>query len=149
MSKHIPILLAETIANLNLESNDIVVDCTTNRGGHALEIAKIIGPSGILICLDLDNQALNEAKINLEKNISKDKLPKIYFINDNFRNIIKILENLKIKEIDGLLADLGVSSQEIDISGRGFTFRKDEPLLMTLKDKLNNDDLTAEKILNN
>lgn len=144
---HIPILLKESIESLNLKAGDIAVDATTNRGGHSLEIAKKIGKSGTLICIDLDNEALNEAKIFLEENL-KNNSPKIFYINDNFRNIKNILESLNIKKIDGLFADLGVSSQEIDISGRGFTFQKDEPLLMTLKDKVNDNDLTAKKILN-
>lgn len=144
---HIPILLKESIENLNLKAGDIVIDATTNRGGHSLEIASKIGKSGTLICIDLDNKALSEAKIFLEENL-KNNSPKIFYINDNFRNIKSILESLNIKNIDGLFADLGVSSQEIDISGRGFTFQKDEPLLMTLKDKINDNDLTAKKILN-
>lgn len=148
MSLHIPILLKESISNLNLKVGDIVVDATTNRGGHSLEIAKIVGQKGTLICLDLDNQALSEASIYLEANLKKSELPKIFFINDNFRNLKNILESLEIKKIDGLMADLGVSSQEIDLSGRGFTFQKDEPLLMTLKDKVESNDLTAEKIVN-
>lgn len=145
---HIPILLKESIESLNIKEGHIVVDATVNRGGHSIEIAKKIGKSGVLICIDLDSNALNEAKIFLEKNLKKN-LPKIFYINDNFRNIKETLKNLKIKNIDALFADLGVSSEEIDISGRGFTFQKDEPLLMTLKDKLKKDDITAEKILNN
>lgn len=148
MSGHIPILLKESVTNLDLKVGDIVVDATTNRGGHSLEIAKIVGQKGTLICLDLDNQALKEAKIFLEKELGQN-IPKIFYINDNFRNLKNILESLEIKKIDGLMADLGVSSQEIDISGRGFTFQKDEPLLMTIKDKVDGNDLTAEKILNN
>jgi 16S rRNA (cytosine1402-N4)-methyltransferase len=145
---HLPILLRDTVDVLNLNLGDIVVDATTNRAGHSIELAKKIGKKGILICIDLDSQALDEAKIFLEANLSISIRPKIFYINDNFRNIKNILENLNIKNIDGLIADLGVSSQEIDISGRGFTFQKEEPLLMTLKDKINKDTLSAEKILN-
>ncbi len=148
---HTPILLKESIEYLNLKEGDIVVDATVNRGGHSIEIAKKIGERGILICIDLDNKALSEAKIFLEKNLKDNNFisPKIFYINDNFRNIKSILENLNIKNINALFADLGVSSQEIDISGRGFTFQKNEPLLMTLKDNVDEDTLTAEKILNN
>jgi 16S rRNA (cytosine1402-N4)-methyltransferase len=143
---HIPILLKESVESLNLKIGDTVVDCTTNRAGHSLEIAKKIGKTGTLICVDLDSQALKEAKIFLEKELSKDVKPKIFYVNDNFRNLQSILKG---KRIDGLMADLGVSSQEIDESGRGFTFQKDEPLLMTLADKVSKNTLTAEKILNN
>ncbi|MEN9338563.1 MAG: S-adenosyl-methyltransferase MraW, rRNA (cytosine1402-N4)-methyltransferase [Candidatus Parcubacteria bacterium] len=145
---HIPILLRESLEALNLNKGNTVVDATTNRGGHAIEIAKNIGPTGTLVCIDLDSQALKEAKAFLEKNITKSKLPKIFYINDNFRNIKSVLKDLNIKNIDGLLADLGVSSEEIDDSGRGFTFQKDEPLFMTLSDNINKDTLTAVKIVN-
>lgn len=144
---HIPILLKESIESLNLKVGDIAVDATTNRGGHSLEIASKIGKTGTLICIDLDNEALREAKIFLEKSLGNNS-PKIFYINDNFRNIKSILKSLNIKNVDAIFADLGVSSQEIDISGRGFTFQKDEPLLMTLKDNLEENDLTAFKILN-
>ena len=144
---HIPILLKESIDSLNLKEGDIVVDCTTNRGGHSLEISKRIGKSGNLICLDLDSQALKEAQVFLESEL-KDNSPNIFFVNENFRNIKKVLKDLKFEKIDGLMADLGVSSQEIDESGRGFTFQKNEPLYMTLQDKISEDALTAEKIVN-
>ena len=144
---HIPILLKESIDSLNLKEGDIVVDCTTNRGGHSLEISKRIGKSGNLICLDLDSQALKEAQVFLESEL-KDNSPNIFFVNENFRNIKKVLKDLKFEKIDGLMADLGVSSQEIDESGRGFTFQKNEPLYMTLQDKISEDSLTAEKIVN-
>ncbi|HPX52208.1 MAG TPA: 16S rRNA (cytosine(1402)-N(4))-methyltransferase RsmH [Candidatus Paceibacterota bacterium] len=144
---HIPILLKESIDSLNLKEGDMVVDCTTNRGGHSLEISKRIGKSGNLICLDLDGQALKEAQVFLKSEL-KDNSPNIFFINENFRNIKKVLKDLKFEKIDGLMADLGVSSQEIDESGRGFTFQKNEPLYMTLQDKISEDALTAEKIVN-
>lgn len=144
---HIPILLKESIDSLNLKEGDIVVDCTTNRGGHSLEISKRIGKSGNLICLNLDSQALKEAQVFLESEL-KDNSPNIFFVNENFRNIKKVLKDLKFEKIDGLMADLGVSSQEIDESGRGFTFQKNEPLYMTLQDKISEDSLTAEKIVN-
>lgn len=145
---HIPILLEESVASLNLQAGDLVVDATTNRGGHALEIAKIIGKKGTLICLDLDSQALEEAKIYLEKNLSLELRPKIIYVNDNFRNLTEILKVLKVKALDGLLADLGISSEELEVSRRGFTFQKNEPLLMTLRDKVEENTLTAKKILN-
>lgn len=144
---HIPILLKESVDSLNLEKGDVVVDATTNRGGHSLEIAKRIQKEGVLICLDLDSQALEDAKNFLKKEL-KDNSPKIFFVNDNFRNIKNILRDLNFEKIDGLMADLGVSSQEIDESGRGFTFQKDEPLFMTLQDEIKEEDLTAKKILN-
>lgn len=146
---HIPILLKQSIDSLNLKKGDIVVDATTNRGGHSIEIAKKIGEDGVLICIDLDSKALSEAETFLKNSLDKKVFPKIFYINDNFRNIKNILKNLNIKNIDAIFADLGVSSQEIDESGRGFTFQKDEPLLMTLSDKAQKETLTAKDIVNN
>lgn len=146
---HIPVLLNESIDSLNLKEKDIVVDATVNRAGHSLAIAKKIGKGGTLICIDLDQDALDEAEKFLNKNLNAKDKPKIIFVKDNFRNLEKILEDLKIKSVDGLVADLGVSSQEIDDSGRGFSFQRDEPLLMTLKNPVEKGDLTAEYIVNN
>lgn len=144
---HYPVLLAESIKALNLKEGDTVVDCTVNRAGHSIEIAKAIGQSGTLICFDLDQDALREAEENLKS--LKTPLPKLIFINSNFRNIKDELLKINIQKVDSVLADLGVSSEEIDISGRGFTFQKDEPLLMTLKNPITEEDITAEYIVNN
>ena len=144
---HYPVMLNESISAMNLKPGQTVVDCTVNRGGHSIEIARIIGKSGTLVCFDLDNAALDEAKQNLE--ILGSESPKIYFINSNFRNIEDELNKIGIGKVDAVIADLGVSSEEIDISGRGFTFQKDEPLLMTLKNPITEDDITAEHIVNN
>ncbi len=131
---------------LNIKSDGIYVDCTTNRGGHAIEIAKKLDKNGRLICIDLDAVALSEAKERM--GVVKCHLD---FINDNYRNIVQILKDLNIEKVDGVLADLGISSEELDISGRGFSFMRDEPLYMTFKDEkdINDDTVTAEYILNN
>ncbi len=142
---HIPVLLKETIEGLNLKEGGTYVDATVNRGGHSKEIAKKIGKSGTLICIDLDQSALDEAKTNLEKIKNH---PTFYFVNSNFRHLTSILKSLNIKEVDGIIADLGLSSQELDISGRGFSFKGEEPLLMTFLDKPDEDTLTAKDIVN-
>lgn len=143
---HIPVLLHECIEGLNIKENGIYVDCTTNRGGHSVEIAKLLGTEGILICIDLDQTALSEARTFIEKEVETP--PKIHFIQSNFRNLPSILKDLKISHVDGILADLGVSSQELDESGRGFSFRFDEPLLMTFDAKPEEDVTTAYDIVN-
>jgi len=147
---HIPVMLGETLSELDLKSGLCVVDCTTNRGGHSLEIVKLIGKTGTLICVDLDNSALSEAKKNIESNIDKEKMPTIHFVNDNFSNLDQILKNLDIQKVDRVLADLGLSSQELDVSGRGFSFMRDEPLLMTFKSEKDIDEstLTAKDVIN-
>ena len=142
---HIPVLLQESIEGLRIQAGGIYVDATTNRGGHSIEIAKKIGVNGVLICIDLDQDALTEAREVLEK---IKNVPKIHFIHSNFRHLSAILSDLKIVHVDGILADLGISSQELDDSGRGFTFSKDEPLLMTFESKPEEDMTTAYDIVN-
>jgi 16S rRNA (cytosine1402-N4)-methyltransferase len=145
LGEHIPVMLEETIEGLALNAGDTVVDCTTNRGGHSMEIIKHIGPAGTLVCIDLDEKALEEA----EQRFTKLKnAPKIIYINKNFREIKSILSDLGLHKVDAVVADLGLSSQELDISGRGFSFQKDEPLLMTFSNKVIDDNLTAKDIVN-
>ncbi len=143
---HIPVLLKETIDGLQIKQGGTYVDCTTNRAGHSIEIAKAIGEKGILVCIDLDNEALAQAKEKLDKIKNK---PEIHFVHSNFRNLSSILENLKIESVDGILADLGLSSEELDESGRGFSFRFDEPLKMTFDNEEREDMTTAYEIINN
>ena len=114
--KHISVLKNEAIQGLNINPNGIYVDCTTGGGGHSLEIAKKL-ENGRLICIDKDTDALSSAKIRL-----KDYIDKITFVNDNFANIDNILNALHIDYVDGILADLGVSSYQIDTAERGFSF---------------------------
>lgn len=142
---HIPVLLHESIEGLSIKEDGIYVDCTTNRGGHSVEIARLLNENGTLICIDLDQKALEEAREKIEACKPKAKL---HFINSNFRFLESILKDLKISHVNGILADLGISSQELDDSGRGFTFRFDEPLLMTFNDKPAEDETTAYDIVN-
>lgn len=149
--KHIPIMLTECTEGLDIKPSDIVIDCTVNRGGHSKEFVKKLSKDGILICIDLDSKALKEAEenINLEIQDQKSK-PKIFYINNNFSNLEIILKELRIEKADKIFADFGVSSQEIDVSGRGFSFMRDEPLLMTFKaeENISDDDTTARDIVN-
>ncbi len=142
---HIPVLLHESIEGLAIKEGGMYVDCTTNRGGHSELIAKALGTTGTLICIDLDQDALREAREKIEK---IKNVPKIHFIHSNFRHLTSILADLKISHVDGVLADLGTSSEELDESGRGFSFRFDEPLLMTFDDKPEEDMTTAYDIVN-
>lgn len=143
--EHIPVLLAETMTDLDLQIGDIVVDCTVNRGGHSVEMASRIGEDGTLICIDLDSDALSTAKARLE---SLSAHPKLFFVNDSFRDIQSILKGLEIEKVDKLMADLGLSSQELDVSGRGFSFLRNEPLLMTFASAVTEEMLTAKDIVN-
>src|SRR3989344_194617 len=139
---HITVLLKESTECLNPKQGDVILDATINGGGHSEEILKMIGEKGRLIGIDQDDEVLNKLK---EK--WKDR-KNILLARDNFRNLDKVLESLKIEKINGALFDIGVSSSQIDESGRGFSFQKDEPLLMTMKSGIESDDLTAKEIVN-
>jgi 16S rRNA (cytosine1402-N4)-methyltransferase len=126
---HIPVLFYESISSLQLKPGSIVVDATVNRAGHALEIVKAIGSTGTLIIFDLDKDALDYSKNKLE---SLENAPQIFAFHTNYRNIKSSIESLAgISSVDAIFADFGLSSQELDMSGRGFSFQKDEPLYMT------------------
>ena len=138
--KHISVLKDESISGLNINPDGVYIDCTTGGGGHSLEIAKRLN-KGRLICFDKDTDALSFAKDRL-----KDYLDKITFINDNFANFDSHLEDLGIEKVDGILADLGVSSYQIDTAERGFSFMKDARLDMRMNKEQK---LDAEYIVNN
>lgn len=142
---HIPVLLHESIEGLNLKKGGIYVDCTTNRGGHSSLIAKAIGKAGTLVCIDLDQEALSQAEKKLR---ALKTAPTLHFVNSNFRRLGDILKELDIQKVDGVLADLGLSSEELDESGRGFSFRFDEPLQMTFTAKPDDTHTTAHDIVN-
>lgn len=138
--KHIPVLLNETIDGLNIKSDGIYLDLTLGRGGHSSEILKRL-KSGFLYAVDQDIKAINESRDRL-KAISNN----FELINTNFVNIKSILEEKGIKEVDGILMDLGVSSPQFDEKERGFSYREDAPLDMRM-DQTNNP-LTAKTIVN-
>lgn len=138
--KHISVLKDESISGLNINPEGIYVDCTLGGGGHSLEIAKKL-TSGKLICFDKDTDAIAFATNKL-----KDYKDKITFINSNFLNIDTELDALGIDKVDGILADLGVSSYQIDTAERGFSFMHDGRLDMRM-DK--SQELDAYYIINN
>lgn len=138
--KHISVLKEESIVGLNIKPDGIYIDCTTGGGGHSLEIAKRL-TSGRLICFDKDTDALKKAS-----EVLKEHKNKITFVNDNFANIDDVLEKLDIDAVDGILADLGVSSYQLDEPSRGFSFRADAPLDMRMNKE---QDLDAYKVINN
>lgn len=137
---HISVLKEESIVGLNIKPDGIYVDCTLGGGGHSLEIAKQL-TTGRLICFDKDTDALSFAKTRLN-----DYIDKITFINDNFANISEVLDELKIDKVDGILADLGVSSYQIDTAERGFSFMRDSRLDMRMN---KSQSLDAEYVINN
>ena len=126
MSKHIPVLLNETIEGLNIKPEGIYVDLTLGRGGHSKEVLKRL-TTGRLISFDKDETALEESKQNLAGFSEK-----FTGIHDDFRNFRKDLDELGIDKIDGIMADLGVSSPQFDDISRGFSYKEDARLDMRM-----------------
>lgn len=124
---HTSVLLYECIEALNIRDGYTYVDCTTGGGGHSLEIAKRLGESGRLICFDQDEIAISAAKKRLA-----DYLDKITFINENFQNLERVLRDLKIENLGGILADLGCSSPQFDDPERGFSYMHNARLDMRM-----------------
>lgn len=123
--KHIPVLFEESIESLNIKPDGIYVDCTSGGGGHSTAIAKRLD-SGRLIAIDRDPQAIATLKERLAP------FECVTLVHDNFFNIKSILASLGIEKVDGILADLGVSSHQLDEPSRGFSFHYDAPLDMRM-----------------
>jgi 16S rRNA (cytosine1402-N4)-methyltransferase len=140
---HIPVLKDESLDGLNIQKGDVIVDGTLGGGGHTFEIIKRFGQDVKIIGLDLDV----DAKVRTESLIG-DTSNNFIFKNSGFQDIDKVLEDLKIEKVDKILLDLGISSFQLEVAGRGFSFLKDEPLLMTMKKDPKDEDLTAKDIVN-
>jgi 16S rRNA (cytosine1402-N4)-methyltransferase len=119
---HIPVLLHETIASLQIKPEGIYVDCTFGGGGHSRMILQQLGPQGKLIAFDQDADA--------KKNLPNDE--RVLFVPQNFRHLKRFLKMHDIEKVDGILADLGVSSHQFDEPDRGFSYRFDAALDMRM-----------------
>ena len=133
---HNPVLLEESVNGLDIKKNGIYVDATFGGGGHSIEILNRLGPKGKLIAFDQDRDVL--------KNIVEDS--RFLFLNENFKNIKRFLKFYGFKLVDGIIADFGVSSHQINSSGRGFSFRFDGPLDMRMNQDKN---VSSKDIVNN
>lgn len=138
--KHKSVLLNEVVETLQINPDGIYVDGTLGGAGHSLEICKRLN-SGKLVGIDQDVDALEASKAKLEE--FKDK---VILINNNFKNIKKILSDNNIQKVDGILLDIGVSSYQLDQVERGFSYQQDAPLDMRMDKSA---ELTADYIINN
>ena len=140
MEKHISVLLEETIDSLNLKESSVIVDCTLGYGGHSSYILSRI-KQGFLFAFDQDSEAIRH---------STDRLKKIgtnfTIIKSNFSNLKEELEKLDVKEVDGFLFDLGVSSPQLDEDERGFSYHNDAKLDMRMD---RDNPISAYDIVNN
>ena len=134
-SYHVPVLFSEVIEGLNIKTDGTYVDCTFGGGGHSRGILKMLGKEGRLIAFDQDADAAN--------NLPEDE--RVKFIPQNFRHLQRFLKLYKIGQVDGVLADLGVSSHQFDEGDRGFSIRFDGPLDMRMDQR---EGLTAADVIN-
>ena len=124
--KHVPIMLSQVIDGLNIKPNGIYFDGTIGGAGHSKEILKRLD-TGLLIGCDKDKEALFVSETRLSQISSNFTL-----VHNDYKNFAKILKMLKIKKVDGILLDLGVSSYQLDNAERGFSYRFDAPLDMRM-----------------
>ena len=125
---HIPVLLQEVVDGLDLHLGDIVVDGTAGGGGHSEAILARIGERGTLITIDQDADAIARVKTRLAPLDSGN----VIYVHGNFRDIETILAENSITKVNKILVDLGYSSYQMDTSGRGFSFMRNEPLSMQM-----------------
>ncbi|WP_207802039.1 16S rRNA (cytosine(1402)-N(4))-methyltransferase RsmH [Flavobacterium aquariorum] len=135
MEYHNPVLLHASVDGLNIKPDGVYVDVTFGGGGHSKEILSRLGPNGKLFAFDQDEDALANA-------IPDERFT---LINENFRFIKRFLRFYGIKEVDGILGDLGVSSHQFDVPERGFSTRFDADLDMRMSQK---NDLNAYRVVN-
>ncbi len=127
--KHETVLLHETVDGLDIKPNGVYVDCTLGGAGHAQYLLDQLGPQGHLYAFDQDMTAINNAKLKLADYVEKGQ---VTFIHQNFRHLKQALEELGIDQVDGIYYDLGVSSPQVDVAERGFSYGQEARLDMRM-----------------
>jgi 16S rRNA (cytosine1402-N4)-methyltransferase len=140
---HASVLLQEAIDGLDIKKGDTFLDCTLGGGGHSASVCERFGKTVTIIGLDIDRDAIARSIKRLEGLGCT-----LAATESNFRHIGTALQSLGIKQVDRILFDLGLSSYQIEESGRGFSFQKNEPLLMSMKKDVDEGDLSAYEIVN-
>lgn len=135
---HISVLLEESVNALDIKPDGIYVDCTAGGGGHSAEVLKKLGENGRMVLFDRDPDAIE----TVTNRFKDDK--RVTIIHSNFSEIKKVLSEMNINGVDGIIADLGVSSHQLDTAERGFSFHYDAPLDM----RMSQQGTTAEEIVN-
>lgn len=143
LSTHKSVLLEEVLTGLAISENDIVVDGTLGGVGHGGAIVSKLGKNGVFVGLDQDEGVIKRAK-----EVLVDSLPKVIVRVANFRDIDTTLRSEGINKVNKILLDLGFSTDQLEHSGRGLSFLKDEPLVMTLHTDKSPNRFTARDILN-
>jgi 16S rRNA (cytosine1402-N4)-methyltransferase len=142
--QHVPVLLEEALEYLNVRPGGVIVDATLGLAGHSSEIAKKLGEKGKLICFDRDPEAMEKARARLEEVRAElgSEMPEVVYVAKAFSEAASEIEP---GSLDGLLADFGVSSLQLDEAHRGFSFRTDGPLDMRMDTRSGE---TAEQVVN-
>jgi 16S rRNA (cytosine1402-N4)-methyltransferase len=140
---HKTVLLQEVADNVSLHKGEVLVDATLNNAGHSSFIADRFGGDITILGIDQDSDALLRAEKHL-----KEVKAKYFLFEGNFRNIDVALEKFALKEIGSAIFDLGLSSEQLEISGRGFSFMRDEPLSMTFSKDGSGHVLSASDVVN-
>lgn len=143
--RHTPVLLAECLEYLELQTQHVFVDATLGGAGHSFEAAKHLGREGTLIGIDQDEVALAAARAKLET-LPEETRPNLELLRGNFGDLDSLLTSAEVPGIDAILFDLGVSSVQIDTPSRGFSFKENGPLDMRMDP--GKQTLTAAEIIN-
>jgi len=143
MAQHVPVLFNETIELLSPQQGETFFDGTLGGGGHASRICDMLGDTGRLLACDKDANAITVVTERLAQYPCEK-----HIIKGNFRDIDTMCAKERVSSLDGIIFDLGFSSMQIEDSGRGFSFLRDEPLVMTLTDNPDAETLTAATIVN-
>ena len=142
-TRHVPVLLQHVLEVLDIQQNDVVLDGTLGGGGHAHAFATALSADGHLVGFDLDSDAIARA----QQSLSTEDTPHT-LMQGNFKDARTLLTQHGIDGVDKAFFDLGWSSDQLEVSGRGFSFERDEPLTMTLSNAVDEHTLTAHDIVN-
>ncbi|MDO4403732.1 MAG: 16S rRNA (cytosine(1402)-N(4))-methyltransferase RsmH [Atopobiaceae bacterium] len=141
--RHVPVMLDEVLAQLDPQPGEVVCDCTLGGAGHSVELARRVAPDGLSIGIDQDDMALAAASKRFESEVPKAEH---LLLKGNFGDLDNLLLQAEVPGIDCFLFDLGVSSPQLDIPCRGFSYNEDAPLDMRMDP--GNNTLTAQEVIN-
>lgn len=141
--RHVPVMMREVLETLSPSDGDVVCDCTLGGAGHSLELGRRCSPSGLLLGIDQDDLALEVAAERIRTNIPEVRSIQL---KGNFAQLDTLLQEAQVPGVDCFLFDLGVSSPQLDIPSRGFSYNEDAPLDMRMDPSTNT--LTAAEVIN-
>ncbi len=141
--RHVPVMLSEVLAELDPQPGEVVCDCTLGGAGHSVELARRVAPDGLSLGIDQDEMALDAASQRLASEVPEAD---VHLLRGNFGDLDDLLVEAEVPGVDCFLFDLGVSSPQLDIPERGFSYHEDAPLDMRMNS--GNNTLTAAEVIN-